>query len=1008
MLEDFSMRLRLLNLIGIGLAVLLAAPPGAYSAGSTGITARPQAGAVMESPFGAYVVVMAQDPVIAYEGGTAGYKATKPAAGKKLNPNSARVKKYEKFLERGQATAMRAAGISHSDVTQQYSIALNGFAAKMSLEQAKAMQRAPGVAMVLPDILRQPTTDNSADFLGLTDPGGAYAKGYDGEGVVVGVIDNGIWPEHPSFADDGSYGPSPIGPLDDSRPNCEFGNTSHNAADAPFECNNKLLGARQMMDTYRALIGADPDEFDSARDDDGHGTHTASTAAGNAGVEASILGGGLGTVSGVAPRARIVMYKGLGKLGGFSSDLAAAIDQAVADGVDVINYSIGSGSQSLAADDIAFLFAADAGVFAATSAGNSGPGANTIGSPALVPWLTTVGASTQDRTFEGSASSSDGWEFFGASVTGGTGGEFPLIDAEDVGGDLCFPGTLNPAEVTGKIVLCRRGVIARVAKSQAVYDAGGVGTILYNNSDSDTENTDNHWTPTVHINNTDGLVIKGYIDSAGAAAVAQINGGEAVSIPAPWMAAFSSRGPNGGALDIIKPDITAPGVNILAGNSPVNYNDEPQGELFQAISGTSMSSPHIAGIFALIKQAHPDWSPAMAKSAVMTTAYQDVMKEDGATPADPFDMGAGHVDPGGKANKGSVFQPGLVYDAGLFEYAAYTCGANLGVFTQGSCDFLESIGVPSDPSDLNLPSIGIAELPGRQTVVRTVTSVAKENGWRKYRVSVDAPEGYEVTVSPETIRLKRGQSASYEVTITNVSAPAGEWRFGSLTWNDKTGNYSVRSPIAVRGSLFAAPAAVEGSGESGGASFDVSFGYTGSYAAAAHGLEPAIVISDNVVQDPDQNFDPNDGFSNLHQFNLSGAAYFRIKMPPEAVDDPNIDLDVFVYDPNGIQVASSTSGGTDEQVDLVLPADGTWSVFVHGWQTAGPSADYDLFAWVISATPGGNMSIDSAPTSATAGATETIEVSWSGASAGQWHLGAVSHTGDVGLMGLTLVEVDNR
>jgi hypothetical protein len=257
--------------------------------------------------------------------------------------------------------------------------------------------------------------------------------------------------------------------------------------------------------------------------------------------------------------------------------------------------------------------------------------------------------------------------------------------------------------------------------------------------------------------------------------------------------------------------------------------------------------------------------------------------------------------------------------------------------------------------------------------------------------------------------LKSGDTASYNVTITNQDAPIGEWRFGSLTWRDETGHYDVRSPIAVRGALFNAPAQIDASGESGSASFDVSFGYTGSYAAAAHGLEPATVTSDNVVQDPDQDFDPNDGYSNLHQFNLSGAAFFRIAMPPESVADPDaIDLDIFVYDPNGNFAASSTSGGTDELIDIPLPMDGTWSVYVHGWQTAGPSADYDMYSWIISATPGGNLSVDSAPASATLGEVGTIDVSWTGATAGQWHLGAVSHTGDAGLMGLTLVDVDNR
>jgi hypothetical protein len=396
----------------------------------------------------------------------------------------------------------------------------------------------------------------------------------------------------------------------------------------------------------------------------------------------------------------------------------------------------------------------------------------------------------------------------------------------------------------------------------------------------------------------------------------------------------------------------------------------------------------------------------------MTTAYQDVLKEDGVTPADPFDMGAGHIDPGDKANKGSLFQPGLAYDAGFFEYLGFLCDAAPEIFADpaGTCGFLESIGVPTESHNLNLPSIGVAELAGSQTVTRTVTSVAQESGWRDYSVSVDAPDGYEVTVSPSLFRLKKGQSATYEVTITNVSAPIGEWRFGSLTWNDKTGHYDVYSPIAVKAALFSAPAEIEGSGESGAASFDISFGYTGGYTAAPHGLVPATITSDNVVQDPDQNFDPNDGYSNLHTFVLSGAAHFRIAMPPEATE-VGADLDIYVFDPNGSFAAASTSADTDELIDIPLPMDGTWYVFVHGWSTPGGDSDYDMWTWAVPLASGGSLSVDAAPTSATLGEVGTVDVSWSGLTSGaisDWYLGAVSHTGDVGLMGLTLVDVDNR
>jgi subtilisin family serine protease len=947
-----------------------------------------------------YIVVMANDPVIAYEGDVPGYQATRPGRGQKINPNSAHVRRYAGLLVDKQDQALSGAGVSTAAKVNEYTIALNGFSAVLTEAQVEEVQKQKDVLLVMKDEMRYPTTDNSPAFLGLTDPAGPWMRGITGENVIVGIIDTGIWPEHPSFADDGSYRPLP----GYANLPCEFGETTHNPNDAPFTCNNKLLGAYQMLDTYRALTGIDPDEFNSARDDDGHGSHTASTAAGNAGVEATVLGIPRGTISGIAPRARVIAYKGLGNLGGYTSDLAAAIDQAVADGVDVINYSIGGGASGPGADEIAFLFAADAGVFVATSAGNTGPGAATLGNPGTMPWLTTVGASTQDRTFQGSVVLGNGAEYFGASITAGT-DLLPLVDAADAGDELCAPGSLDADVVAGKIVLCKRGIYARVEKSYAVDIAGGAGTILYNTSDAQDLNTDNHWTPTLHTNFTDGMAIKSYI--AGATdPMAQIYGGEFTPIDAPWMASFSSRGPNPVAPDIIKPDITAPGVNILGAASPFPDPGYVPGELFQSIGGTSMSSPHIAGAFALVKQAHPDWSAAMARSALMTTAYQDVKKEGGVTQADPFDYGAGHLDIGGKANKGSVFEPGLIYDAGLFEYAAFTCGMEWGVFTPGSCLFLESIGVPLEPYNLNYPSIAVAEVAGSQTVKRTVTSVAKEKGWREYSVSVEAPPGYEIVVEPAKLRLKTGESATYTVTITNINAPAGEWRFGSLTWSDKS-KYDVYSPIAVKGTLFSAPSEILSSGESGSASFNVLFGYNGSYSAAAHGLEPATVTSDNVVQDPDTTFNPNDGFSNLHTFNLSGAAWFRIAMPPEATET-DADLDIYVYNPSLQLAASSTSGGTNELINIPQPADGTWYVFVHGWAAPGGDSDYDMYSWVISATPGGNLVIDLAPASAVLGAEETVSVNWTGATAGQWHLGAVSHTGDVGLMGLTLVNVDNR
>ena len=951
-----------------------------------------------------YIVVMKQDPVIAYEGDEAGLPATKPGKSGKVNPNSAHVKKYQKYLEASHNASLAKAGADVDAKVHDYTVALNGYSAILTEAEAKDVAAQSAVMLVLPDQMRYVDTDSSPAFLGLTGPAGAYQTGYDGEGVLVGVIDTGIWPEHPSFADDGSFPDAPV--LDDSRPNCEFGNTAHNENDAEFECNNKLVGARQMLDTYRALIGAEDFEYDSARDDAGHGTHTASTAAGNADVAASVTGIPRGIISGIAPRAQVVAYKGLGYLGGFTSDLASAIDQAVFDGVDVINYSVGGGAADPGADEIAFLFADAAGVFVATSAGNSGPGAATLGNPGTMPWLTTVGASTQSRFWQGTAVLGDGTEYTGASITAGT-GELPLVDAEFAGGELCVPTTLDTSVVAGKIVLCRRGAIARADKSRAVFMAGGAGMILYNNDDVGTLASDTHWVPSVFVDQTPGLAVKAYIASA-SAPMAMIHGGVADEWPsAPSMTFFSSRGPNPVVRDLIKPDITAPGTQILAGFSPTPYDTyNVPGELFAAIQGTSMSSPVVAGVFALISQAHPDWSPAMAKSALMTTASQDVVDNDRVSQADPFDMGAGHVNPGNAVHKGSAFQPGLAYDAGLFEYAAFTCGMDFGIFSSGSCDFLESIGVPSESYNLNVPSIGVANVPGSQTVVRTVTSVAQENGWRDYSVSVETPPGFEVTVSPSSFSLKSGQSATYELTITNLSAPLGEWRFGSLTWSDETGNYDVYSPIAAKAALFSATPEVGGTGTDGSTSFDVSFGYTGSYAAAPHGLAADAPTSGNIGQDPDQTYPSGDdspvGVQKI-DYPISGAAFVRWEMVIPGDDD----IDLFLEDSTGTIIAASTNGGTDELIELTLPADDTYTMVVHGWSVPNEPLPYTLNYWEVPLASGGSLSVDSAPASAVIGETGTIDVSWSGLSSGTY-LGAVSHTGDAGLMGFTLVSVDTH
>jgi hypothetical protein len=302
----------------------------------------------------------------------------------------------------------------------------------------------------------------------------------------------------------------------------------------------------------------------------------------------------------------------------------------------------------------------------------------------------------------------------------------------------------------------------------------------------------------------------------------------------------------------------------------------------------------------------------MAKSAVMTTARQDVLKETHA----PTD--AGHVDPSGPpSNAGSMFSPGLVYDADLVDYFGFLCDADPSVFVSPSstCDALAGAGVPTTATDLNLASIGDAAVVGTATVTRTVTSVADRT--RLFDVHVDAPDGFDVSVEPSSLRLAPGESASYTVTFTTAGAPFDEWRFGSLTWS--SGTYDVRSPIAVKAQEFAAPESVSGTGTEGSVTVPVQFGYTGPYTANAHGPVPVTRINGTVVQDPNQTFDPNDPTGTTAvPIDVSGSAFLRVALTTGDLTPPNpdADLDLYLYDASGKRVGESTAGSTAEEIEL--------------------------------------------------------------------------------------------
>jgi hypothetical protein len=961
---------------------------------------------VEKSKTGTYIVVMKADPLVrsmkVKDLGTPTGKARRAA------------------IRASHDAVLKGAGVSTARKTTDYGTAVNGFAVATDLSGAKKIARNPGVALVLPDELRQPMSTSGASdgkpgvnglntFLGLTGKGDAYAKGITGKGVLVGIIDTGIWPEHPSFAPNSKL---PAAPVFSTIPGsaCAFGNTTWNTNDKAFKCNNKLVGAREFLNSYKANTGLESYEFDSARDNEGHGTHTASTAAGDANVRASISGVGKGVVSGIAPDAQVIAYKALGDAGGYTSDLAAAIDQAVADGVDVINYSIGGGAQTVSADTLAFLFAADAGVFSAVSAGNSGPGASTIGGPSDVPWVTSVGATTYPTFYKGIVKLGNGRSYLGGSVTKSS-PRAEFVDGASAGiagAALCLAGTLDPVKVSGKIVLCGRGNNGRVAKSFEVQRAGGVGMVLYNQSDVDNIFSDNFFVPTVMVDNTPGQAIRTWVSSAAHPVGQLVNDGVGTApFATPTVAYFSSRGENPTAGDIIKPDISAPGVQIMAGNTPQpSPGTQPAGELFQAIAGTSMSGPVVAGSYALLKQAHPEWSAAEAKSALMTTADTRVRDYDRRTQAGPFAMGAGLAVLGEPSAKGSAFQPGLVYDAGFNEYLGFLCAEGREAFSNpdATCASLASNGVPTTAANLNYASIGVEALPGSTTVTRTVTNVSGHKG--TFSAKAAAPAGYSVAVSPSTLLIADGASATFTVTITNKgSAPSGQWRFGSLTWIG--GGYSVRSAIAVKGVDIAAPATLTGAnGPTGTASVNVKFGRAGAYTATPHGLVPATVTTGTINQDPDQTYPSADdvagGGVDLIPFTLSGVslAKWSLVLPGDT------DLDLYLLGPGGAVVASSTNGGTNEQITLTNPPDGNYTIVVHGWAVPAPNTAYDLRSWLVPSATGGSLQVTSgSPLTAVVGGSTTLGLAWSGLTAGTDYLGTVTHEIGGSIVATTVVSV---
>ncbi|HYI22560.1 MAG TPA: S8 family serine peptidase [Candidatus Limnocylindrales bacterium] len=719
------------------------------------------------------------DPVASFQGGK-GMAATSPGiTGKPLKDGGAAVARYAGYLN-GQARQINgriAGAVPRASLGRTFLTAFGGASARIPANTAKDLARVDGVAAVMYDSVQRPQTDASPAFVGADQVwptiGGSQKAG---EGVKVGIIDTGIWPEHPSFTDPGVSHPG-------GTYACDFGD-SGDADDADFACNDKLIGAYAFLETqleFGSVIAdgycntADNDAIAtddcSARDADGHGTHTSSTAAGRSLATAELFGVERGPLSGIAPGAHVIHYR-VCLDGCFSSDSIDAVAQSIVDDVDVINFSISGGANPYSDGvELAFLDAYAAGIMVNASAGNSGPGPATTDHGG--PWVNTVGASTSDRHFLTTlmlAAGPNTLNVPGVTITAGIGSATPVVKASAApySNELCT-APAAPGIFAGKIVICERGTNARVEKGYNVLQGGAVGMILYNVGVTDLE-TDNHYLPTVHVNDA-AETINAFV-TANPTATATWTTGVASAVPGDVMASFSSRGPLG---DFVKPDVTAPGVQILAGASPEHLDDPaeglgPDGQLFQAIAGTSMSSPHAAGVAALIKDAHPSWTPGQIKSAMMTSSVQSVLKEDGATPANPFDRGAGSI----RANR--AVNPTVTFEATSAQFYA---GAN---------DSLGRI-------NLNIPSVNAPVFAGVVETTRTARNVTAVQ--QTLNITTQSPPGMKITVTPKQLVLGPFQSKPIQIRIEGAELADGQY-FGQITLNPKKDGYNnAVLPVAV-------------------------------------------------------------------------------------------------------------------------------------------------------------------------------------------------------------------
>ncbi|KAI3912560.1 hypothetical protein MKW92_018821 [Papaver armeniacum] len=691
-----------------------------------------------------------------------------------------------------------------------YHHSFKGFSAMLTEEEASLLSERDEILSIFPDTELNLHTTRSWDFLesssGMARVQRLYPNGSND--VIIGVIDSGIWPESSSFNDVGfSEVPSRW------KGTCMQGNDFKKS-----DCNRKLIGARYYDLTLPGSNNTSKSKLaGSPRDETGHGTHVASIAVGNPIDNANYQGLARGLARGGFPSSRFASYKVCSAVVCLSSAFLKAIDDAVEDGVDIISISLGAVEQANPLSDpiaIGSLHAVQAGILVICSGGNDGPIPYTIGNTA--PWIFTIAASTIDRSYStnivlGNKKVIRGVGFIGA--TGSPNKAYPLVSGRDAAINSssveaarnCAPGSLDSDKVSGKIILCieDKGFqnITRGSKMGTAYISAANGIILVDKATHNSVMMDSDLTFS-QVDKNGAAQILGYMKSTKNATATILPPVDILKFkPAPMIGDLSSRGPGNLTEGILKPDLAAPGVGILASFPP---SDDINGGFtmgkpteFSILSGTSMACPHVSGAAAYMKSVRPKWTPSMIRSAFMTTATitnnagRPIMTETDAF-ASPHEMGAGQVNPNG------ALHPGLVYETNKTDYLKYLCYFGYQTKVVRSL-FDPKFTCPTDSSedlisDINYPSISIAKLQSARTITRTVTNVGDKNSM--YYAKIASPDDLVVRVSPSKLVFSENyRKASFKVSFDGKGATTKGYKFGSVTWSD--GTHLVRTVFAV-------------------------------------------------------------------------------------------------------------------------------------------------------------------------------------------------------------------